>query len=192
MGRDNRTGDLFADSRKTGGASVRPIADASRPSEPRANQSPPLPTRASAAAVGPEECKVIRFPVAVWAPRLWAGKVEIAARTLIERKPVRIEIVEGAANHRRILDTKPKGIALPFRMTFPNGRTRLFSGRIVTTVTEGKALVSVVEIEGTVQRIEVPPSRRECYPLRQHDEGRRFRSLRSFAHRLFLAFAWVF
>ena len=68
-------------------------------------------------------------------------------------QPVRIEIVEGAANHRRILDTKPKGIALPFRMTFPNGRSRLFSGRIITTVTEGKALVSVVEIEGTVQRI---------------------------------------
>lgn len=89
MARDDRTGDLFADSRKTGGASVRPIADASRPSEPRANQSPPLPTRASAAAVGPEECKVIRFPASVWAPRLWAGKVEIAAQTLIERKTER-------------------------------------------------------------------------------------------------------
>lgn len=101
MGRDDRTGDLFADSRKTGGASVRPIADASRPSEPRAKQSPPLPTRASAAAVGPEECKVIRFPASVWAPRLWAGKVEIAAQTLIDRKTER-----GRSNYwARLVDT---------------------------------------------------------------------------------------
>lgn len=101
MARDDRTGDLFADSRKTGGASVRPIADASRPSEPRAKQSPPLPTRASAAAVGPEECRVIRFPASVWAPPLWAGKVEIAAQTLVERKTER-----GRSNYwARLVDT---------------------------------------------------------------------------------------
>ena len=101
MGRGDDMDDLFADHRKTGGASVRPIADASRPSEPRANQSPPLPTRASAAAVGPEECKVIRFPASVWAPRLWAGKVDIAAQTLIERKTER-----GRSNYwARLVDT---------------------------------------------------------------------------------------
>jgi hypothetical protein len=74
----------------------------SKPSSgPPGDQSSPQPTSASAAAVGPEECRIIRFPASVWAPRLWSAKVEIAAQTLVERKTER-----GRSNYwTRVVDT---------------------------------------------------------------------------------------
>lgn len=68
-------------------------------------------------------------------------------------QPVRLEIIEGRNNHHRVLDTKARDKAHPFRLVYPCGKARLFLARIVSSATEGKALVSTIEIEGTVDRL---------------------------------------
>ena len=70
--------------------SAPPRRRRSKPSShPPGNQTAPLLTRASAAAVGPKDCRIIRFPASVWAPRFWSARVEVAAQTLVERKTER-------------------------------------------------------------------------------------------------------
>lgn len=91
--------DLFEDHRTDGGAARTPKRRSKPPSNPPVTQSQPQPS--ASAALGPEECLVLRFPASVWAPRLWSARVESAAQILMERKTER-----GRSNYwARLVDT---------------------------------------------------------------------------------------
>ena len=85
-----------------------------------------------------------------WTPISGTTSIGVTARP---GEPVRLEIIEGRKAHHRVLDAKARDTVHPFRMVYPDGRARVFAARILTSIEEGNALVTTIEIEGEVERL---------------------------------------
>lgn len=90
MERDSGQGDLFPDADGE---------QAAQRATPKRRSKPPVHSPSSAIETPPkaerqrsparDEINIVRFPVEVWAPRLWQGKVDKTSQLLNERKTER-------------------------------------------------------------------------------------------------------